>query len=183
MKKLHLQKRYVFLAAGIFAIVLVVVAAMAFIDTKQKHDPGTNSSSSLSAQNGQTEVPASGRLDLPSAQRLTRNTLRGTETNRLLANVAEFINNNSGQMPTMYNDGRLTSASADFPATSIMTHYRSVSFVSGEQGGVTDDSLRLVTGAKCGSDGRTVSGSSREYAAQYGFEEEGGTFSPRCVAG
>jgi hypothetical protein len=180
MKKLHVPKHILLIALGVLAVVVIFGAAAVYI--RNKHEQKNTSlpaSTTTSISTGQKNT--SKALDLPSAQRMTRNALRESEANRLLANTADFVNNNAGNFPTVYSDGRLTSPDAEFPATSTMTHYQSVSFASGAQSGVSDDSLRLVTNATCNADGSTGSGSNREYVAQFGYEEEGGNFSSHCI--
>jgi type IV pilus assembly protein PilA len=104
-------------------------------------------------------------LAVPALQRNARNTQRKNDVQNLLASVSTYETNNAGTVPasiavlTDYNPGYYTTAAT--------------AYATGAQGAIATDTLRLVTGAKCGAAGATVAGATRQVAAQYEIETSG----------
>jgi len=108
-------------------------------------------------------------LAVPALQRNSRNTQRKGDVSSLLGAVSEYVNNNGGALPT-----------ADTQVESLVKlgYYTTgeVTLAAGAQSavGTTSEAVRIVTGAKCGTSGAAVAGSSRQIAAQYTYETSGG---------
>lgn len=112
-------------------------------------------------------------LAVPSLQRNSRNTQRKNDVSQLLGAVTEFSNNNNGKIPTATADQTTAAGNA------TLGYYDSVGWAAGAQGAIGGDTVRIVTGAKCGTSGATVAGSARQIAVQYMNEGSGG-LNPTC---
>jgi hypothetical protein len=111
-----------------------------------------------------------------------RNTQRKNDAAHAAGSVAEYISNNSGQMPTGFADGELYGGYDGYAAPVTLGHYKTLTVQTGDQPALTEDSLAIVTGATCGPEGEAVSSaSSRNYIIQYMLEETGRTFKPACL--
>lgn len=109
-------------------------------------------------------------LAVPALQRNSRNTQRKNDVSGLLGAVSEYVNNNGGALPP--NKTAITDLVklGYFSTTEVQNN------ATGAQSalGVTAEGVRIVTGAKCGTSGATVAGSSRQIAAQYTYENSSG---------
>jgi prepilin-type N-terminal cleavage/methylation domain-containing protein len=110
-------------------------------------------------------------LAVPALQRNSRNTQRKNDVSGLLGAVSEYVNNNGGALPPGTDASAVTSL--------VKLGYYStgeVSLATGAQSavGTSAESVRIVKGAKCGTSGAAVAGSSRQIAAQYTYETSGG---------
>ncbi len=111
-------------------------------------------------------------LAVPALRRNQRNTTRKNDVASLLAAVNEYAANNNGANPA---------AASDITSISKVSYYGTadVALASGAQTAITTDTVKIVTGAKCGASGATVAGSSRQIAAQY-MTEVGSTLTATC---
>jgi len=112
----------------------------------------------------------------------TRNTQRKDDASRVLGAAEEYIANNAGALPTMFEDGKLMGDANDYPATVELEYYKNIDVQSGTQTSIDSDTITLVTGASCNDDGSTSDSSSRDLAVMYGEESEGGHFKGTCSA-
>jgi hypothetical protein len=164
-----LNNKKAIIVVGVVVAVAAVVGLAAAYNNKR------------TAKNVNPAGPVTQQASLPALQLNARNTLRKNEVSQLLSGVSEFMSNNSGQLPTTYSQGTFSSPSGEYVQTTRLTHYSNVAVVSGPQQPVSSDEVRLVTGAACGSNGATVPASTRAVAAQYGLEQENGSFKPQCI--
>lgn len=140
-------------------IVVVLAGAMfLFVLKAQKDEPAAKQTGTGTVQ-GKDAVAVSGR-----------NTDRKTDAARLLASVANYVSDNSGQLPREITSTMLAE----------LKMYTAVPIVPGAQSPVTTDQLRLVVGAECAEGGSTAAAGSRAYAVQLGLEQVGGGFKPDC---
>jgi flagellar basal body-associated protein FliL len=180
MKPRNISKKTVLIIIAVVAVLAVGVGA-ALINRKPSNVINNTSDTTSVSPTGEKVTP---EIDLKTVQRNARNTLRQNEAKQLLTNIAEFTSNNSGQMPTMYMNGQLTSSSAEYSTTALLSHYKAVSFAGGQQQPITDDRVQIVSGATCGSKGAAnESSSSRNYVVQYALEQADGSYSGYCHEG
>ena len=152
------QSGVVILALFVVFILLLVGAAFLFVKRAQDKKPVSTTAAEV--------VEAGGS----AISRTAQNTQRKNDASILLEAVAEYQANNTGYLPNEISGSMLKG----------MGYYTSASVAEGEQGPVTTDELRLVKAARCLADGATASGSSRQYAAQYSYKNDDGTFDPQC---
>lgn len=109
-------------------------------------------------------------LAVPALQRNSRNTQRKNDVSALLGAVSEYVNNNGGSLPP--NSAAITALAK----TGYYTGSDIQALAAGAQSALptTSDAVRIVTGAKCGANGATAAGSSRQVAAQYTYETSSG---------
>lgn len=118
-------------------------------------------------------------LAVPALQRNSRNTQRKNDISRVGTAANEFQSNNNGKVPTTAAD--LTTIR---DSVGSMGQYESsdIALAAGTQtalsGSGSLNTVRVVTGAKCGTSGATVAGQSRQMAVQYMVESSG---SPQAV--
>src|SRR5688572_13360011 len=110
-----------------------------------------------------------------------RNTARKNDASRLLGAATEYINNNSGQLPTTYRDDALGGGAGSTPSSVSFEMYKIISIVSGTQESLMADELRLVTGAKCDKNGATKTSGSRALAVQFALETTDGSYTYDCT--
>ncbi len=122
-----------------------------------------------------------GALGAPALSQNAENTVRQTDASYTLTAVMVFVSNNSGSLPTKYENGKLLSGNGtDVPADVELQHYTSITMKSGAQPAMDQDQLWLVTGAECASEtGGTVTASSRSVAVLFAHESGTG-FEPQC---
>jgi prepilin-type N-terminal cleavage/methylation domain-containing protein len=113
-------------------------------------------------------------LAVPALQRNSRNQQRKTDVSNYLAAVSEWSNNNAGKVPSGATD--LTDSTSGVNSNvKLGTMTAPTALQTGAQSGtVADDTIVLITGAKCGSNGATVAGSTRQFAVRYVVETGGG---------
>ncbi len=117
-------------------------------------------------------------LAVPSLQRNSRNTQRKNDVAGVLGAVSERVGNNNGTLPTAVGEYN-GQVNLGFYVVANITQ------AAGVQAAVTDPNatIRIVTGARCGTGGATVVGSPRQYVAQYAVETGGGGNTPICQEG
>ncbi|MBC7943580.1 prepilin-type N-terminal cleavage/methylation domain-containing protein [Candidatus Saccharibacteria bacterium] len=124
-------------------------------------------------------------IALPALQRNQRDTARKTEVSKILASITTYQSNNRGQSPSddaatfgKYLDSTDVSSGGTITLESGTTVTRSTSALSGATpvtiGGVTQDNIVFVMGAKCATDNQVVVGSSRQASALIQLENGGG---------
>lgn len=172
--------------AGIAHIAVIIMLAMVVIGMlvmyfMVKSEVGTKKQDSSTAEDSPANSNAAdGNSSLQINQ---RNTSRQNDASKLLAAAAEYVNNNSGNLPTQFDEHRLSGGEDTTPSIVTFEMYKTVTVESGEQAPPGPDELRLVTGATCGNDGKTVAGSTRSFAAQYVLEKVGGGYTYDCKEG
>ncbi len=177
-KHLHQSGFAVVIAAVV--VLLVAVGATIFIMSKKGSDNKTQDASVTKTSNGE-EGPS-----ISENQRLSQNVERKNDAQNVAAGVAEFISNNTGTLPSGWQNGEITGANGAMPSQVQLSHYSAVTFAdaqaSGNVAAVTGDTVRVVTHADCGSNGSAkVSESSRSYALQYSqATNKGGSFVGEC---
>lgn len=116
-------------------------------------------------------------LAVPALQRNSRNTQRKSDVQAILGAVSEFAGNNNGRIPTSAAETTTAAGNAR------LGYYTTVAWADGAtaQTALTTDTVRLVTGARCGAAGATVTGSARQIAIQ--FQSETPTLTGTCQDG
>ncbi|HJP96748.1 MAG TPA: type II secretion system protein [Candidatus Saccharimonadales bacterium] len=105
-------------------------------------------------------------LAVPALQRNSRNTQRKNDVSALLAAVQEYINNNSGALPT---------TAAQVTANAKLGFYTGATDVV-LNGTSNKNVVNIVTGAKCNGNAiDTTNASARNVAAVYYVESSSGT--------
>ena len=148
----------------------------ATVSTQAQTSSGMHSSSSTTgSQNVDSSV---GSLQLAS-----RNVSRKNDASLLMGAVMEYINNNSGQLPTAIDNGQIH-GSGSYDVSSQLppfAFYKSAMLQTGTQPALAKDMLVVVTAATCSQNGATVSGTSRQVAIQYSVEQSNGSFTGACT--
>ncbi len=134
-------------------------------------------------------------LAVPALQRNSRNTNRKNDVAALSGAVVEYEQNNNGDQPNQAAAGATTpeiliSKSGINPVVAKVGFY-SAANISVKPGSVaanlaavtSDTTVRLVTGAKCGTGGAAVGGAARGVAALYAVETGSGTATSVCQEG
>lgn len=108
-------------------------------------------------------------LAVPALQRNSRNTQRKNDVSAALSAVSEWSTNNGGKIPT-------SSADQTAAASNVkLGYYSTLAWGAGTVANPDNlDTVTVVTGAKCGTDGGAVGGSARQFAALYTVESGGG---------
>lgn len=108
-------------------------------------------------------------LAVPALQRNSRNTARKNDVGRVGAAVTEFSTSNNGRTPTSPADKTTV---LNFSGDLAQYDSSNVSIASSHTNGGTSNasSLIIVPGGKCGNNGETVQGSTRQVAIQYALE-------------
>ncbi len=119
-------------------------------------------------------------LAVPALQRNARNTSRKNDVARVGGAATEFLSNNGGTLP----GNNATDIAALNNSIGKMSEYvaSDLKVAPGAQSALTNTDLstvRISTGAKCGTGGATVAGTSRQMAVQYMVETSGNP-SPVC---
>lgn len=109
-------------------------------------------------------------LAVPALQRNSRNSSRKNDVTAILGAVTEFSSNNNGALPA---------APADITNNARLGYYTTVALVAngpgpGGQAAIGSDTVRVVTGARCGANGTTVAGGARQIAVQFQNETSSG---------
>ncbi len=123
-------------------------------------------------------------LAVPALQRNARNTQRREDVSNIMAGVSEYVSNNNGRLPTgTEGSGNRLTLKGDSGTNTVsvaLGYYDAgkvsvTSTVPGDNG-TTDDTVVLISGAKCSPDtvGKPISGSSRSIAAIYTLEGSDG---------
>ncbi len=170
IKKLEKGSVEIAILLGV-AVILVVAVLVLFVrhPKKVQLDKKTTSSEQSSAD---------------SSKIVSENVQRKNEAMTLSAAIAEFINNNSGNLPTDWRDGQLINDEPGMTPASVngLSLYKAIQSAEGAMPALRSDTLRFVTGAKCSSDGKTVADKSvTGYAVQYSVAQTDGSFKGGCV--
>lgn len=121
-------------------------------------------------------------LAVPALQRNSRNTQRKNDAAGLLAGAGEFLNNNSGKVPTAWANNQITGATGTIAAGAKLGYYTAATVQATQVTTAPNaDTLILVTGAKCGATTGTTAAQTRGFAVVYGIENGGGTYSSTCT--
>lgn len=107
-------------------------------------------------------------LAVPALQRNSRNTARKSDVGRVGAAITEFSTSNNGKVP---GTGDVTTV-LNFAGDLAQYDTTNVSVASSATniGSTNASNLVIVPGGKCGDDGATVPGSTRQVAIQYALE-------------
>ncbi len=151
-------------------IVLVIIAA--YVMAGRHKDQSTNYVTSPNTTTG------SGTTEL---QRNAQNVSRKNDAANAASAVAEYMNNNSGTVPTAFQNGTLTGGAATYPAKVSFNFYKSVSVVQGAAPADTTDMFIIDTAAQCAPDGSTTAATSRRVAVQYSQATAAGGFEAGCI--
>jgi prepilin-type N-terminal cleavage/methylation domain-containing protein len=132
-------------------------------------------------------------LAVPALQRNSRNTNRKNDVAALVGAAVEYSQNNNGEQPdtaTGTVPEILISKSGGNPVVAKVGFYAAsgISIKPGTtaanlQAVTSDTTVRLVTGAKCGTNGAAVLGAARGIAALYAVETGSGTATSVCQEG
>jgi prepilin-type N-terminal cleavage/methylation domain-containing protein len=121
-------------------------------------------------------------LAVPALQRNARNTQRKEDVASIMGGVSEFINNNNGNLPAAISGSgnTLTLGATGTNQVPVALGYYApgdvtiAAYTSGTTNTTTNDTVRLLTGAKCDPDdadiGQPMSGSTRSMVALYTAE-------------
>lgn len=144
-------------------------------------------------------------LAIPALQRNGRNTQRKNDVAQLLASVAEFSNNNNGNLPNTCSGttpvtfdrtggGTFTTsqvrpgyynqlcATVVPPAAVSQIGLRTAYANTGPFNTAAQDFVVIVPGGQCdnANPGQTIAGSARQWAAVYEIEDRANHFAPAC---
>lgn len=120
-------------------------------------------------------------LAVPALQRNQRNTARKNDVARIGGATAEFISNNNGTIPTTAAHVTTIVNSAGTLSQYVAANVSRVAGAQTAVGGANAlTTVRIVTGARCGTGGATVAGAARQVAIQYATETSGGATTPLC---
>jgi type IV pilus assembly protein PilA len=118
-------------------------------------------------------------LAVPALQRNSRNSGRKSDVARVGQAVSEWMSNNNGTVFTAgAGNANLDAAKASAGSLGQYTLTSGTNFTvaTGVQAAISStDNIVVVTGAKCGTSGATVAGTTRQVAMQYATETGGGT--------
>jgi prepilin-type N-terminal cleavage/methylation domain-containing protein len=115
-------------------------------------------------------------LAVPALQRNSRNTQRKSDVSSLLGSAQEVLNNNNGKVSSLTEAALV--AVAPEAAYYDYTVAANLVVASGAQAAVTNaDFVVLATGAKCGTAGAAVAGTTRQMAVIYAVEAGSGVTS------
>lgn len=171
----HSEGGSIHLAIVFLVAVIVVGAGVAVFVKANKSTDDSQKDMSQSAANSSSGT---------SLQINQRNAARKNDASKTLSAVTEYVNNNNGQLPTMYANGRVTGGGSTNAVAVSFEMFTSVGFASGQQLPMTTPSeLRLVTQAACGENGEAVAGSSRGYVVQFVLEKTSGGYTSDCKEG
>lgn len=190
MKASYPRQVFIFILILIDVALLVVLGLQVVHRISKPNDSNKQASSKSSTENPDTppadvdgsSSPNEGSISLLA--RNGRNVQRKNDASQVLGIVAEYINNNNGQMPTMIIENQLRGdAEDDYPSDiPPLDSYPTISLSNSQEQAVTSDQLILVIGATCADDGSAVIGISRSAAALYGLENANGTFTGTCAS-
>lgn len=147
---------------GLFALLILVLCAVAFFFVKRAQDNKSVSTTAAEA------VEAGGSVINRSAVNLQRK----NDAELLLSSVNKYAKAHDGALPKTVTSSMLAGTG----------HYGHARVLTGEQPAVTDDELLLVTGAQCALSGAAVEGSSHQFAVQYAIQNGDNSFTPQCLA-
>ena len=118
-----------------------------------------------------------------ASERDANNTKRHADTTALMVAVKTYLNQNSGQFPTSYAKGQLTGGPSPVPLK--LSFYKTLAVLAGQQGPVTDDTLRLITKAVCGNalsaSVNSPSNQPQAFVIQFSLQAGDGTLDPQCM--
>lgn len=118
-------------------------------------------------------------LAVPALQRNSRNTQRRNDVATYLGAVQEYLSNNNGAIPTSAAHVATINGLANL---SLLIEPTSAPFTGNRSSAVGVDTFEFVTVARCDTAniGRTVVGSSRQYAIRFAVENSTGGPVPQC---
>lgn len=129
-------------------------------------------------------------LAVPALQRNSRNNSRTTDINNLSSAVAEYSANNEGKLPaasvanTANSDAEqvFKSTKTGFYVDASKVSVVAQSTVASTTVTNADAEVKIVTSAKCDTNGKVVAGNARQFAIQFAVEGGSGNVS-RCQNG
>lgn len=125
-------------------------------------------------------------LAVPALQRNSRNTSRKNDASLLLAAFSEYSSNNNGQIPSQASMSGTTvtlnrgTASGAATINVTVSQFGTVAVTTTVPGSINNDTIYLITSAKCNGNTPEVGQSSRNYVAYYNIETSGNP-TPQCV--
>ncbi|HSD55714.1 MAG TPA: hypothetical protein VLA92_01020 [Candidatus Saccharimonadales bacterium] len=168
--------------------ILLAMALGGMIYVKIADKSGTDSRENTSSNHNKTpsqETNTSRGVSQTQSQVTSRNIERENDASRVLSAAQEYIANNTGGLPTSFEDGNFHGESGDYPSLIDLEYYTTVGVSASEQGAATTDVVTLVTGAICTEEGsaKSAATSSRSIAVLYAQETSVGTFMSHCMNG
>ena len=121
-------------------------------------------------------------LAVPALRRSARNTERKNQVATYVGAINEFMqNNNNGKVPSIAADVTAINAlSADGP---IDEPTPAAVVTSAQTNNLTVDTMRIVAGAKCDTDGDSIDGPNRSFVVLYAIEDSSGGAVKQCLEG
>jgi hypothetical protein len=164
-------------------IVVAVAASVVFFAVRQSFAPKPDSDQSTTTE--EDSQPASDcHLSCASNLRLSKNVGRKNDAQSLASSVANYINNNSGTMPTDWQNGQLIGASGTTSERTELNVYKQISVAEAPQSALTTDSVRVVRHGVCGQNGTATRGNTiTGYAIQYSqlVDLDSGAVEGECI--
>lgn len=117
-------------------------------------------------------------LAVPALQRNSRNTQRKNDAATYLSAVNEYVNNANGKVLVTGD----VSAINNLANLGFLTEPTTLA-AGAQTTAVGIDSLQLVGGAKCGSGGDSVAGSTRQFVVRFSVEDSSGNAVKQCQEG
>jgi hypothetical protein len=165
---------------GIVTIVLAVALTVFVVwhdMRKDSTDKPTTSTESSDQSQGEQSMQSE-RI------RLSKNVERQNDAQILAAAVNNYANNNSGRLPTDWQDKYLVGANDATTELTDLKLYQSVLVAEAPQSALTTDAIRLVLHGTCNKDGTTARGTTvTGYAVQYSelVNLTSGTTEGKCI--
>lgn len=129
-------------------------------------------------------------LAVPALQRNSRNTQRRDEVSTIAAAVNEYVTNNNGKLPGVWDatDAEFQSASGDADGSGTepkLSFYTAADLamatsVPGSLPAADADKVYIYTNAKC-DDNTPVAGTSRQFVAYFFVESSAGGANGQCI--
>jgi cbb3-type cytochrome oxidase subunit 3 len=175
------QRGFAHLVLVIVLFLFVVGAATAAYFAVASDENDRETSAQQAAKESEDEDDVVQGVNLQANQ---RNTARRNDAALLLASAGDFVNSNSGSLPTGFDSTTVSLTGVDgTQSTPVgLGFYEAVTVLSGKQPAVTVDELQLVTGAACGASGGAVTSSSRGMVALFSLENKSGGYTAQCEA-
>jgi guanyl-specific ribonuclease Sa len=185
MNTLHAQQRGNIAVIALAALIVILLGVIGWkLLSKEDEKPSQTTSKSETSDRAAEVTEQENALPVGGSklQINARNTQRKNDASQAAGSVAEYVANNSGQMPIGFADGELYGGYGGYAAPVELGYYKTLTVQTGDQPALSEDGLAVVTGATCRPDGEAVnSTSSRNYVVQYMLEETGRTLKPACL--
>lgn len=151
----------------IASLLVLIVAVGIGIINRPETSPETDTAQTPSGE--EKAQQSSGEQTVYSENlRLSKNISRKNDAQSLATSVANYINNNSGNLPTSWQNNYLVGGGGTSSVQTELTVYHEVLVAEAPQPALTTDSIRIVRHGLCGGDGSASRGNTiTGYVVQY----------------